>query len=132
MSKKVVTQVCIDKLQLSSSIGILDWEYEQRQNIEISLVATLKARSIPQTLEDGLSYADMVDQIKAIIEEGHIDLVEHLGQRILDDLFWPNPLIKKMIVEIRKPDVITEAKGVGIKVKAKKPKFNENQFGQKF
>ena len=60
-------------------------------------------------------YASVVERIKAIIDAGHVHLVETLADMIASSCL-EDERVSSVRVRIEKPDAIDEAAGVGIEI----------------
>lgn len=113
--------VVIDGLELPFFIGIFDHEKEARQNVRISLRLFVPEPGPAESTDiaDYVSYADVVDGIKAIAEsERHTLLVETLAEEIAT-LALSDKRVARVIVDVRKTDIIPEADGVGVIIERK-------------
>ena len=57
----------------------------------------------------------MVKNVKAIVQDGHVNLVETLAEKIADKVL-KNRSIKRIRVRVEKLDIIPEASSVGIEI----------------
>ncbi len=108
--------IVIDRLRLPFHIGIFDHEKGRPQTVVISLrlfvAETGRARSTD--IADHVSYAEVVDAIRAIAASGrHIPLVENLAEEIAD-IALSDVRVARVVVDVRKSDIIPEAEGVGV------------------
>ena len=107
------TTVRIDRLTLPIRIGILDHERTGPQTVEISIAMAVRDGLLP---DDYVSYAPVVEHLIALSESGrHIDLVEDLTDEIFAFLF-ADDRIAEATVTVMKPDIFTQAGGVGVTV----------------
>src|SRR3954469_20428324 len=76
-------RVFVRDLVLSARIGVYQHEKlaTQRVRINLELVCTEHA-AIKDDLDNVVNYADLVEQVRAIVDEGHINLVETLADRV--------------------------------------------------
>ena len=76
-------KVFVRDLVLSARIGVYQHEKlaMQRVRINLELVCT-EHPAIKDELNNVVNYADLVEQVRAIVDEGHINLVETLADRI--------------------------------------------------
>jgi dihydroneopterin aldolase len=105
----------ISKLKLSMLIGILPHEQENPQQVLVSVrlyVPNPGTRS-SENIDDYVSYADIVEGIRAIAASGHIPLVENFAERIAA-MALQDERVARVIVDVRKPDIIADAESVGI------------------
>jgi len=110
--------VLIEELSLPASIGIYDHEKVEKQTILVSVKAYTKPNSAHEAddIQNALSYEDMIKHIEAMVHSDHVELVETLAERIAEDFFSKFRIIESLIVSIKKPDIIKNAKAVGIEI----------------
>ena len=70
---------------------------------------------VDQKIENFLSYENVINNIKLIINKGHIDLVETLSYEILSNIF-SDSRASKVWLKIEKLDVFEEAQSVGLEI----------------
>ncbi|RMF01124.1 MAG: dihydroneopterin aldolase [Alphaproteobacteria bacterium] len=108
--------IVIADLRLPFFIGVYDHEKERRQEVVTSVRMYVRETeaAMSDRIEDHVSYADVVDGIKAIAESGeHIALVETLAERIAA-IALHDPRVARAVVDVRKSEIIPEAEGVGV------------------
>ena len=81
-------KVIINNLILDAFIGIHKHEKTKKQRVSISLSIEVvdNISLVDQRIENFLSYENVIDNIKLIINRGHIDLVETLSYEILSNI----------------------------------------------
>ena len=81
--------VIIKNLIIDASIGIHEHEKIKKQRVSISLSIEVvdNISLVDQKIENFLSYENVINNIKLIINKGHIDLVETLSYKILSNIF---------------------------------------------
>ena len=115
--------VFVKRLAIAANIGIHPHERIAKQTILISLdAAVAETKVLPKsniepesTIEDVVCYESMSKTVIAIIEEGHIDLVETLAETIAERLL-ADPRIRHLHVQVEKPEAIAAAESVGISI----------------
>jgi len=108
-------QVLIEDLEVDMFIGVLDQEKEQKQKVLVSLVIDVR-NTFPakgDNIESVVSYADVIEFIKEIAAQGHINLVETFAQEIIDKCF-DDLRVQQVSVTVKKPDIIGQAGAVGV------------------
>ena len=109
-------KVFVRDLVLPARIGVYQHEKlgTQRVRINLELLCT-EHPAINDDLNNVVNYAALVAQIRAIVDSGHINLVETLADRIaqacLDDR-----RVQTAKVRIEKLDVFEEAESVGVEI----------------
>lgn len=111
-------QILIKDLGLDMFIGVLDDERKAKQRVIVSL--SIDVAPSPNwrndDVNDVVSYADVIDNIKEIAERGaHIDLVETFAHMIIENCFQ-NPQINSVDVSVLKPDIIQNTSSVGVRI----------------
>ena len=110
-------KVFVRDLELSAYIGVYDAEQGVRQPIKINLEIEVMEPSDPvgDRLEDVVCYNKLTQGIKAIIDEGHIKLVETLAERIAE-LALSHIMVDAVVVRVEKPNAIPEAAAAGVEI----------------
>ena len=107
----------IRDLVVPCAIGVHEHERHGTQRVRINVRVQVVDDEGP--LEDRIanvvSYETIVDGIRAIIDRGHINLVETLADRIAD-LCLANHRVRGVRVRIEKLDLYPDAAGVGVEV----------------
>ncbi len=128
--------VFVEQLELMAAVGIHPHEQTARQPILISVHAAVPEASHHgghaafghqsgheiRDINDVVCYEAISDKIIAIVDQGHVDLLEILAENIADALLQAYP-ISTIRVKIEKPEAIKQAKSVGIEIE-RRPKRN--------
>ena len=109
-------KVFVRDLILSARIGVYQHEKLATQRVRINLELTCTEHpAIKDDLNNVVNYAELVEQIRAIVAKGHINLVETLADRVakmcLDDR-----RVQIAKVRIEKLEVFKEAESVGVEI----------------
>jgi dihydroneopterin aldolase len=109
-------KVFVRDLVLPARIGVYQHEKlgTQRVRINLELVAT-EHPAIKDELSNVVNFADLVEQMRAIVDEGHINLVETLADRIAQACLVDRR-VQSAKVRIEKLDVFPEADSVGVEI----------------
>jgi 7,8-dihydroneopterin aldolase/epimerase/oxygenase len=108
--------VVIDDLRLRFFIGVHEHEKQARQEVSITIhMFVAELRGPPSDdLADYVSYADIVDQLKQrAASTRHVELVETLAEEVAM-LAFADSRVASAIIDVRKTEIIPEAKGVGV------------------
>ncbi len=110
-------KVFVRDLELSAFIGVYDTEQGAPQPVKINLEIEVMEPSDPvgDRLEDVVCYNKLTQGIKAIIDEGHIKLVETLAERIAE-LALSHAMVDTVMVRVEKPNAILEAAAAGVEI----------------
>lgn len=115
--------ISIRDLEVDFRIGILEHEKRAPQRVRLNVAAFVPDAGPHDSTEiaDYVSYADVVDGIKALAASGrHIPLVENLAEEIAR-LVLADARVERVIVEVQKPDIIPEAGSVGVTIERGRP-----------
>ncbi|MCK5273596.1 MAG: dihydroneopterin aldolase [Alphaproteobacteria bacterium] len=109
--------VRVRDLVLPVSIGIYDYEKlaPQRVCINVELKVREGGGPIGDDIANVLSYEDIVNGIKAIVADGHINLVETLAERIAE-FCLADARVARARVGVDKLDIVPEAASVGVEI----------------
>ena len=108
--------VVVDDLRLAYFIGVHEHEKQARQEVSITIHMFVPETGAPPSddLADYVSYADIVDELKArAASTRHTNLVETLAEEVAA-LAFADPRVAGVVVDVRKTEIIPEAKGVGV------------------
>ena len=108
--------VVVDDLRLRFFIGVHEHEKRARQEVSITIHMFVPESGVPPSdnLADYVSYADIVDKLKARAASArHTNLVETLAEEVVE-LALADPRVARVVVDVRKTEIIPEAKGVGV------------------
>ena len=110
-------QIFINDLVLDASIGVYDFELTITQPVKFNIVLDLDPIAQDQEHEKSniVCYDTLCQGIKAIVDEGHIGLVETLAERVAELCLIPSRA-RKVSVCVAKPSAIAEAEDVGIRI----------------
>ena len=114
-------KILINELTLDAFIGIHDFEKKKKQKIAISLSLDVddNISGIEHKIENFVSYEHIVNDIKSILKEGHIDLLETLGEKIVE-LCFKDKRVLTIKLKLEKLEVFKDASSVGIEIFRKK------------
>ena len=115
--KKGTYQVQINELVLMVSIGIHEHEKvkKQRVSISLSIQALDNLNEVDENINNVVSYEQIIKKLKNIISKGHIELLETLGEKIMDMCFEESRVLS-VWMKLEKLDVFSETKSVGIEL----------------
>ena len=120
-------KILINELTLDAFIGIHDFEKNKKQKIAISLSLDVNDNisGIEHKIENFVSYEHIVADIKSILKKGHIDLLETLGEKIVD-LCFKDERVMTIKLKLEKLEVFKETSSVGIEIFRKKNSDNNS------
>lgn len=110
-------RVFVRDLILTCAIGIHAHEQNapQRIRINLELIVREEERNLLDRIENVVDYETIVEGVRAITEESHINLVETLAERIAG-LCLADARIARVRVSVEKLDIYPEAQSVGIEI----------------
>ena len=110
-------RVFVRDLVLTCAIGVHAHERDapQRVRINVELMVREDERNLQDRIENVLSYEHIVDGVRAITEESHINLVETLAERIAG-LCLADARVARGRVCVEKLDIYEEAASVGVEI----------------
>ena len=114
---KEVRHVFIRDLILTCLIGVHKHERKKPQRIRINLDLAVTEQSVISTdrLADVVCYEDVADRIRSIVNNGHVNLVETLAEKIASQCL-EDRRIKATRVRIEKLDVFKDAASAGVEI----------------
>jgi dihydroneopterin aldolase len=109
-------KVFVRDLVLSARIGVYQHEKlgTQRVRINLELICT-EHPAINDDLNNVVNYAELVAQVRALVDAGHINLVETLADRVAQACL-SDRRVQTAKVRIEKLDVFSEAESVGVEI----------------
>lgn len=109
--------VRIRDLILPVNIGIYDFEKQGPQRVSINVECKVREGDIPigDDIANVVSYEDIINGIRSIIAEGHINLVETLAERIAE-FCLADPRVGYVRIGVDKLDIVPEAASVGVEI----------------
>lgn len=116
-ASRAVRHVFIRDLELKAAIGVYQNELNGTQPIRINIDLTVqeKGQNLEDRLENVVCYDTVVQQVKQIVREGHVGLVETLAERIAENCLNDERVLVARI-RVEKLAVIPEAASVGVEI----------------
>src|SRR5262245_47854032 len=114
--------IVIDDLRLDVFIGVHDYEKQARQQVAITILMFIADAGPTRSddLADHVSYADVVGRLRERAKSTrHTNLVETLAEEAAD-MALADPRVESVIVDVRKTQVVPEAKGVGVIIRRRR------------
>jgi len=109
-------KVLVRDLILPCRIGVYSHEKDHEQRVRINLELTcVEHPAINDEHRNVVCYADVVEGIRRILGEGHINLVETLAERIAAQCLDDHRIVGAK-VRVEKLDVMPEASAVGVEI----------------
>jgi 7,8-dihydroneopterin aldolase/epimerase/oxygenase len=117
--RRSLYRICVRDFVLVCSIGIYDYEKQTPQRVRVNAELLVEGRVGRDEFRHVVNYESIVDGIRTLTQGRHINLVETLGDRILD-LCLVDPRVVAAQVRIEKLDVYPEAESIGIVMKRRR------------
>jgi dihydroneopterin aldolase len=111
-----IRHVFVRDLALIAMVGIYEHEKKHPQRILVNIDCAVKeSGALEDDIRNVVSYEKIVKNIKTIVQDGHVNLVETLAEKIADKVL-KNRAIKRVRIRVEKLDIIAEASSVGIEI----------------
>jgi len=122
MSEQGSRRVLVSDLILSCEIGVFPHEHGKKQRVRINLSLDIAAGGWPleDRLAETVSYGDIIDGVKALVDKGRINLVETLAERVAA-LCLSDRRVRSCRVRVEKLDIYPDATIVGVEIE----RFNQ-------
>ena len=110
--------VFLRRLGLDAYIGAYAHEQGVLQPIvvDLSLDVAVPDNPVSERLDDIVCYDRLTGDIRRLLAEGHIRLVETLAERIAA-LALTHPMVGAVTVRVEKPNAIEAAEGAGVEIR---------------
>lgn len=119
-ARRGIRHVFVRDLVTIARIGV--WDHEKNGGQRVRINVDLEVADDPghdDRHENVVCYNRVVEAIRAILDAGHISLVETLAERIAD-ISLEDPRVHAARVRVEKLDVIAEAASVGVEIERRK------------
>lgn len=95
----------VNGIRLYAYHGVLHAERDIGQYfiVDVSLYIDLTEACVSDDVNDTINYAEVYETVEAIIQGPPVNLLEHLGHKIIEKLTNDYPVVKKIEVTITKP-----------------------------
>jgi dihydroneopterin aldolase len=114
-AKAGIRHVFVRDLACEALIGIYDQEKVKAQRVIINIDLSVKEGSGDDDIGHVVSYEVVVKKVEAILEAGHINLVETLCEKIAQSCLTDSRVLAAR-VRVEKPDIIPNARSVGVEI----------------
>lgn len=117
MSRERTYRIVVKDLVLLCSIGAYPEErlHRQRVRFNVDLHALWPSGAFDDDLSKVVNYKDITTGIRGLVEEGHINLVETLAERIAGMCLEDQRVVDAR-VSVEKLDVEPAAAGIGVEI----------------
>lgn len=102
---------------LACSIGIHRHEKDAPQRVRVNLDMAIREEAAPlqDEVANVVDYATIADGVRAIVTDGHVNLVETLAERIAAYCLR-DPRVETAQVRVEKLDVFADAAAAGVEI----------------
>ena len=116
-----VRHVFVRDLVVQAEIGVHRHEKRRRQPVRININLTVEESSQPLDDQVGnvVDYETLVEGVRAVIEAGHINLVETLAEQIAGLALLDNRVLSAR-VRVEKLQVMKDAESVGVEIERRR------------
>ncbi len=113
--------VFVRDLELTARIGIYDREKKNDQPVRINIDLTVFEgdAALGDTIDNVVCYEQVVKNIQAILDLGHVNLVETLAETIADKCL-EDERVKVARIRVEKLNAIEQAASVGVEIERTK------------
>jgi len=110
--------VLIENFEVEASIGVFDWEKKIKQCLlfDLKLLGDFSKACQSDDINHAVDYAAVCDEIDAIVNAAHYELLEALAEKIAQHLLAKFS-IDNIELSIRKPGAVPRAINVGVLIK---------------
>jgi 7,8-dihydroneopterin aldolase/epimerase/oxygenase len=112
-----IRHVFVHDFVLPAHIGVHGHEKGKQQRVRVNLdLAVIEGAAPPEDQLAGVvCYEEIVDGVRAVVDEGHVNLVETLAERVAA-VCLSDPRVRVARVRIEKLDVFEDVGSVGIEI----------------
>lgn len=114
-------RVFVRDLVLPFEIGIHDHERGRSQKVRVNVDLMIEGAAANDDFGTVVNYETIVDGVRALARSGHVELVETVGERILD-FCLEDPRVAEGKVMVEKLEVYPEAASVGVVLERRRGK----------
>lgn len=110
--------VFVQQLEISSVIGVYEWEktIQQKLLIDLELATDIRAAAADDDIRQTLDYAIICQQVTSLVQAQPIELIETVAERIAAMLL-AEFATKAVAVRVCKPGAVTAAQTVGVAIR---------------
>jgi dihydroneopterin aldolase len=117
-----VRHVFVRDLEVETEIGVHPREKFAPQRIVVNVDLAVCETPVKDTdrYSDVVCYEQVVERVRAFAEEGHVNLVETMAERIAAACLEDSRVLSAR-VRIEKPDIFEDCRSVGIEIERFQP-----------
>ena len=114
-AERAIRHVFVRDLLLDAHIGVYKHEKGGTQPVRVNIDLTVAEAVHGDSLDNVVCYATVVERIRSIVAEGHLNLVESLAERIAGSCL-EDERVRVARVRVEKLAAIPEAASVGVEI----------------
>ncbi len=113
---KPARRMFIHDLTLECWIGIHHHERDAKQRVRINIDLTVRDLApVEDSIANVIDYDDIIAGVEAIVNSGHINLVETLAD-LIADFCMADPRVTRARIKVEKLDALAQAASAGIEI----------------
>jgi dihydroneopterin aldolase len=116
---RAIRHVFVRDLALEAHIGVYAHEHGRTQPIRVNVDLTVSEAAHSDKLANVVCYETVVNEIKALVAAGHLNLVETLAEQIATRCL-ADPRVVVARIRVEKLAAIPEAASVGVEIERAK------------
>lgn len=111
-------RIIVEGFEIAGSVGVYEHERQARQPLVVSLVLSVRDEydGVSDRLADVYDYDLAIKAIRDAVENGHIDLLETLAERIAQACLADYRVLS-VDVRVEKPAILPSCRSVGIEIR---------------
>lgn len=112
-----IRHVFVRDLVMPAHIGVHGHEKGKQQRVRVNLdLAVIEGSEPPEdALGEVVCYEEIIDGVRTVVAEGHVNLVETLAERIAA-VCLSDPRVRMARVRVEKLDVFADVGSVGVEI----------------
>jgi len=109
-------------LVMMCRVGVHAHEFKGPQRVRLNLDLAVRDDGRPEgdDLRNVVCYDDVLTQVRAVVEAGHVKLIETMAENIAEACLT-DPRIRAVRVQVEKLDVYQDMQSVGIAIERRSP-----------
>ncbi|HTH97215.1 MAG TPA: dihydroneopterin aldolase [Stellaceae bacterium] len=119
---KPIRHVFMRDLVMMCLVGVHAHEFKgpQRVRLNLDLAVHDDGRPAGDDLRNVVCYDEVLQQVRAVVEAGHVKLIETMAENIAEACL-ADPRIRAVRIQVEKLDVYQDMQSVGIAIERRSP-----------
>ena len=103
--------ITIEHFQVDTTIGVHDWEQQQKQPVIINLNLQTDCQKAADSddLKHALDYFNLTEHLKKYLANSRCALIETLAQNLITEIFNHFPNVSAIDLSLKKPEAVNGA-----------------------